>query len=64
MTPFRLRAEQLLDLDLHKKNHGLATSGVLPAIGTGIRYSVIQKRKMNAGVDVAFGKMIGEFISE
>jgi hypothetical protein len=31
-------------------------SGLLPALGAGIRYMVIPKRKINIGIDVAVGK--------
>jgi outer membrane protein assembly factor BamA len=35
---------------------GVPSSGILPSIGAGLRYMAIPKRKMNAGVDLAFGK--------
>ncbi len=36
--------------------HGKNFSGVLPSIGTGLRFKAIQSRNINIGVDVAKGK--------
>jgi hypothetical protein len=38
------------------KSNGNPASGLLPAAGAGLRFAVIPARKINAGVDVAFGK--------
>jgi hypothetical protein len=38
--------------DLSGKNY----SGILPSIGTGLRYKIIPKRNINIGIDVAAGK--------
>ena len=36
--------------------HGTNYSGVLPSIGTGIRFKAIESKDINIGMDVALGK--------
>lgn len=38
------------------ESNGIKSSGILPSFGTGIRYLVIPKQRMNIGLDAAIGK--------